>query len=338
MKNFSQKTILISILLLASKASFSQENDSIKLGVKKKVLSDFPFTRMFNLEYNYYGSTPFTSKIFDEDFQEGKLDNQKELKLAVNIPIYTTQKWNFTGSFNYRYNEFVYSDVENVSNQYIYQQEKYERNHTFITGLNATYFSRLFKKPFIYNLSVFADGSSENGYERIKALVGGSLVLKADAKKTLAVGAVIIIDPTTQIPFFPTLSYDYRFLGTGYDLNVLLPQRILLRKKINEVSRVSIGSMLATSGFYVYNDNPWTPSVSEYSQLEIQSGLIYERLMMKNFIVTLRGGVSSFVASRLTEKAKPVNEHYFSTDQKAKGYFNIGLSYHPNLSKKQDKE
>lgn len=51
-----------------------------------------------------------------------------------------------------------------------------ETFHFFSTGLNYTYYSKLFGTIFIYNASIAAEGSDE-GFERVNAMLIGSFVL-----------------------------------------------------------------------------------------------------------------------------------------------------------------
>ena len=325
------------IALISASILLAQNNDSIlKATYRKKIKGEFPKTRMFNLEYNLQGPTAFTSKLFDENFSKGTIDSQREVNFISNIPLYKNKKWTYTGSLNYRFNEFVFSDVENVSSSTNYTSNKYEQFHTFAIVLSTTYTSKLFNKPFIYNGSLILDGG-EQGFERIKGIIGASIVLKATKNKVFSIGTLVFIDPTAIMPILPIISYNQKFENSNYELDIFLPQRLFFRKNISHFARLSLGSRLAPSGFYVYNDgrNILLPNTSEYAQIEVQSGLTYEHLLNKKCIITISGGVSSFITSRLTEKAQPIREYYYSNQQEAKGFFNIGLSYNPDLRKKK---
>ncbi|MBB1195079.1 hypothetical protein DNC80_15545 [Flavobacterium sp. SOK18b] len=325
------KTITIFLISISINA---QVNDSIfKEKAEKRLKAEFPSFRMINLEYIQTGKSEFNSQLFDQDFQKGTLKNIKTVNLGVNLPIYIKKKLTVTSSLNYKFNEFEFSDIQNVATIPSFQQNDLVTFHNFSTALSATYFSTLFKKPIIYNTSIIADGNQE-GFERLKGLIGFSFILKKTARVTMTLGAIVFVDPTAQIPFFPTFTYNYKFKNSAWDFDFILPQRILFRRQIANKGRISIGSMLNSNGFYVNIDNPNFPAVAEYSQLEINSGLIYEHKLSNNFFATFKGGVSNFVSSRLTEKAQPNSEYFYQNEQSAKGYFNVGISFNPTLKKK----
>lgn len=198
--------------------------------------------------------------------------------------------------------------------------------------MSSTYFSTLFKKAVIYNASVIVDGNDE-GFERVKGLVSLSFIMKRTERTTITLGAFVFIDPTSQIPFFPTFSFTHRFKNSPWEVDFILPQRLLIRRQIGDYGRISVGSTFGSSGFYVNVDAPNFPDVFEYSQLEINSGVIYEHLLASNLIVTVKGGLTNFISNRLTEKGEANKDFIYENEQDATGYFNVGLSFDPFFKK-----
>ncbi len=328
------KFIITITVFFLSIALNAQEKDSIfKSEAEKGLKAEFPSFRMFNIEYNHVGKTDFKSELFGEDFQKGTLKNQKTVNVGFNMPVYKKKKLTVTTSLIYKFNELEFDNLENVATSTSFDQNNLITFHNFSTAVSATYFSSLFKKSIIYNTSIIADGNQE-GFERLKAMFGFSFIMKRTARTTITLGAIAFIDPTSQIPFFPTFTYNHKFKNDTWDFDFILPQRILLRKYINKNSRLSVGSMLVSNGFYVNIDNPSFPAVAEYSQLDINTGLIYEYKINDNFITTIKGGMSSFISSRLTEKAQPNNDYFYKNEQDNRGYFNVGISYNPSPKKK----
>ena len=329
MTKFIYTITLISFSMLIN----AQVKDSIfKSQAEKELKAEFPSFRMFNVEYNHVGRTDFTSQLYDQDFQKGELKNQKAVTLSVNLPVYRKNKLTVTSSLIYKFNEFEFSSLENIATGSSFNQNNLVTFHNFSTAVSATYFSSLFHKPIIYNTSIIADGNQE-GFERIKGFVGFSFIMKRTARTTITLGAIAFIDPTAQIPFFPTFTYNHKFQNETWDFDFIMPQRILLRKYISNNSRLSVGSILSSNGFYVNINNPNFPAVAEYSQLDINTGLIYEYQINSNFTTTLKGGISSFVSTRLTEKAQPNKDYFYSNQQNNRGYFNVGISYNPAKNK-----
>jgi hypothetical protein len=332
----SQYFFIFSITLLSNQI-FSQEKDSGTLQeAAKQIKAEFPRTRILNLEYGQSLSRNFESELFDEDFQEGEIKNQKTFNASLNLPFYYTKKIVLTASANYAFNEFEFQDLENTSATTIFEQDGIVGFHNFSGSVSGTYFSQLFGKPVIYNASVIVDGN-DNGFERLKGLVGASLIMKRTERTTITLGAITFLDPTTQIPFFPTFTYKHNFKNSPWEFDFILPQRLLFRRYIGENSRLSLGSTFGGNGFYVNVNAPDFPDVFEYSQLEINSGLIYEYRLSDYIITTFKGGITNFISNRLTEKGEPTGDYIYSNEQDPTGYFNVGFSIDPFAGKKKKK-
>lgn len=331
------KYLFLVCTLPLSQILFSQEQDSGPIQeASKQIKAEFPRTRLFNFEYGQSFSREFDSELFDEDFQEGEIKNQKTFDASINLPFYYTKKLVLTASANYTFNEFEFQDLENTSEAIIFEQPGIVGFHNFSGAVSGTYFSQLFGKPVIYNASVIVDGNDQ-GFERLKGLVGASLIMKRTERTTITLGAIAFIDPTTQIPFFPTFTYKHNFKNSPWEFDFILPQRLLFRRYINSNSRLSLGSTFGGNGFYVNVNAPNYAEVFEYSQLQINSGLIYEYKISDLIIATAKGGLTNFISNRLTEKGEPTGDYIYQNDQNATGYFNIGFSLDPFASKKNKK-
>lgn len=329
-----KKYIVLLFLLLGTLNLTAQERDTeFKRKATEKLRSEFPSFRPLNFEFGNSFGRSFDSRLFGEDFQEGRIEGQRTFRAAVNMPLVRTKKWMMTGSFDYLFNEFQFIDVENVSGTNNFLQGETSDFHNFRSALSSTYFSLLFKKPVIYNASIILDGSHK-GFERFKGLVGASLVMKRTDRTTITLGAVVFIDPTSQIPFFPTFTYNHKFKRSEWEFDFILPQRLLLRRPIARKGRLSIGSTFGGNGFYVNVNDPTLGDVFEYSQLEVNTGLIYEHRVSESVVATVQGGMTNFISSRLTEKGEPTQDFIYNNTQGATGYFNIGVSYDPFAKKK----
>tara|TARA_R110001606_G_scaffold198133_1_gene345663 strand:- start:607 stop:1638 length:1032 start_codon:yes stop_codon:yes gene_type:complete len=330
------RTIIQLIILFFSITTFAQKKiDSIQkktaIGIKEK----FPRTRILNFEYGQSLQRDFDSELLEEALQKGVIKKQETFNASLNLPFYFKGKLVLSGALNYQYNKFEFENIQNT-NVTVFEQNGVVDFHNFSTAINATYFSSLFKKPVIYNASVIIDGN-EKGFERIKGLVGFSFILKRTASTTMTLGAIAFLDPTAQLPFFPTFSYSHKFSNSKWELDFILPQRLLLRRFVGENGRFSIGSSFGASSFYINVDSPEFAEIYEYSQLEVRSGITYEHRFNNHLIGTFQGGVQNFIGNRLTEKAKPNSEFIYKNNQDATGYFQFGISIDPFAKKKQVK-
>ena len=327
----NKNIIIIALLLTSAFANAQQTTDSLKQKATTSIKEKFPRARALNFEYGQSLSRDFDSEIFGQDFQEGEIKAQRTFSASANIPIYKTRKWSLTGSLNYQFNELEFDNIE-ATDVTVFEQNGIVNFHNFSTALSSTYFSSLFKKPVIYNASLIVDGN-DNGFERIKGLVGLSFIMKRTERTTITLGAIVFVDPTAQLPFFPTFSYNHRFKNSKWEVDFILPQRLLLRRPVGENGRFSIGSSFGSTGFYVNVDNPNFAETFEYSQLEIKSGIIYENRFSDYLICTFQGGLQNFISNRLTEKAKPTSDFIYENNQDATGYFQVGISIDPFAGK-----
>lgn len=328
------KLALLIILFFISTFVFSQQTtDSLQQQTVVIIKEKFPRARILNFDYGQSLNRNFSSKLFDEAFQEGDIKTQRSFMASANIPIYKTRKWSLTASANYQFNEFEFDNLSNTSSTNVFEQNGIVDFHNFSTALSSTYFSSLFKKPVVYNISIIADGNDE-GFERIKGFVGLSFIMKRTERTMITLGAIMFIDPTSQIPFFPTFTFNHRFKNSKWDLDFILPQRLLFRRPIGENGRFSVGSSFGSTGFYVNVDSPGFADVFEYSQLEIKSGITYEHRFNNYLIGTFQDGLQNFISNRLTEKGEPTKDFIYENKQDATGYFQVGISIDPFAKKK----
>lgn len=155
-------------------------------------------------------------------------------------------------------------------------------------------------------------------------MITGSLILKANAKTKITLGIAILIDPNSPVPALPIFTYEHKF-DNGWTADVLLPKKILIRKDIFSNGRISLGTEMDNTSFYLY------PSGKKYEfrQLEINSGAIYGHHLGGNFIGTLKTGLRATPSSRIFEKKESQKDYIFESNAKPSFYFNLGLSYNP---------
>jgi hypothetical protein len=326
-------TISATLLLGIGFANAQQKADSLQKRAALEIKEKFPQARLLNIEYGQSLSRDFNSDLLEQAYNEGKIKSQNAIKVAANVPLYRTRKWSLTASANYQYNQFEFENVQNSTTK-IFEQNGKEDFHNLSGALSSTYFSSLFKIPVIYNASVIVDGNDKNA-ERVKGFLGATLIIKRTERTTMTVGAIAFIDPTSQIPFFPTFSVNHKFKNSPWEVDFILPQRLLLRRFVGENGRFSIGSTFGSTGFYVNVDSPNFADVYQYSQLELKSGVMYEHRINDFLVGTVQGGFQNFISNRLTEKGEYNKDFIYKNKQNGTGYFNVGLSRDPFVKRKK---
>ena len=252
---------------------------------------------------------------------------------SANIPIYKTKKWSFTGSTLYQFSEFEFENIEIPSSMSFFERNGIVNFHNFSAALSSTYFSILFKKPVIFNASIIADANEVN-FGRIKGLLGFTFILKQTERTTITLGVIGFIDPSSQIPFTPTFSFNHRFKNSKWELDFILPQRLLFRRLIGENGRLSLGSSFGLSEFYIDVNDQAYGNAFAYSQIELKTGIIYEHRINDYLIGTFQGGLQNFISNQSTKKGKSAKDFIYENEQEGAGYFQIGISIDPFAKKK----
>lgn len=324
------KIIVISVFLTLTSiiVNAQDKSDTVNYATKRMINAEFPRTRMFNLEYDHSFSRDFESKLFDKNFQTGDINSQKTVNFTANIPFYHYKRWLFSANGTYKYSRFNMSDVENTSNNYPFRQIESKEFNKFTFSLNSTLYSSMFKKPLIYNGSLILDGS-EKGFQRFKYFIAASLVLKKTELTTMTIGLVALLDPTSQIPFVPTYTYNQKFRNSKWEFDLILPQRLMLRRAAGRDGRFSVLSTFESENYYFNGKTTLLPNTYEYSQLKINGGVMYEHKLSNQVIITLQGGVRKHISNRFTEKGKLNKDYVYKNSQDVTGYFNVGISFNP---------
>lgn len=309
----------------------AQEQETNKVKMQAAIADKFPFTRVFDLKYVQYLPQDFDSELFGDDFISGRIKNRSKLNVFANIPVVMKKKWNITATANYKYE---HAELEQVKGFGSMGQEVFNMQyeyHYISAALSFTGFTTVFKKPFIYNASFIADGN-EHDPQRIKGFVGGSVVLKANAKTKMTMGLIVLIDPTSPVPASPVFTLDHKF-NSGWMLDIIIPQRVFIKHDVFTDGRVSLGSELISDGFYLRSSQPGFAGMYDYRQLEVRSGITYEHWFSNSLIATFKTGFANVFSSRISERGESTNDYIFSTSQNGTGYFTLGFSFNP-FSKK----
>tara|TARA_R110001632_G_scaffold65_10_gene274 strand:+ start:188 stop:1183 length:996 start_codon:yes stop_codon:yes gene_type:complete len=329
-----KKIILIALVALVSTSAIAQKaQDSLRQKAVQSIKEKFPETRLFNLEYNQSLNRKFSSELFGQGFQGGDIKRQRNFMASANIPVYETQKWSFTTSLFYQFSEFEFENIENPSSSPFFERNGIVNFHNFSVALNSTYFSMLFNKPVIFNASIIADANEER-FGRFRGILGFTFILKQTERTTVTLGAMGFLDPTSQIPFIPTFSYNHRFKNSKWEVDFILPQRLLFRRPIGKNGRLSLGSSVGLSEFYIDVNDQAYGNAFAYSQIELKTGIIYEHRFNDYLIGTFQGGLQNFISNQATKKGEPAKDFIYENEQEGAGYFQIGISIDPFAKKK----
>jgi hypothetical protein len=323
---------VLGILLLPAKG-FSQNRDSAN--IPKQILAyaadKFSNIRPFNVEFAQAGAYRFKADRGNVKLPESKVNSFRQAKVSANLVFLKRKTWMLGTSLGYKYtNGDIYlTDPSSGRIRHMNGQ-----SHYFSSSANFTYFSTLFNKKAIYAARVMVDGS-EKYVERVKAMVSGAVVLKANQKTKMTAGLLVNIDPSSQVPVAPVFTYEHRF-NNGLMVDIILPKSLYLRKRLfSGTGRVSLGTEMDVTSFYLYHFDG-TSQKYEYRQLDINSGVVYEHVM-GGFIITGKTGIKLTPSGRIFRKEDTFADPVYKTKPDPAFYFNVGISYNPfTLIKKKD--
>lgn len=321
--------IICVLLVCTSIRSIAQEKGAPIKTVVKEVTDKFPTTRIFDVQYEQVGPTNYNSELFGNHFERGRIESHNRLKASFNMPFLTNKSKRFvlTGSLRYKYETYEFDDIYNTNSTEAYTKPK-EEIHYFAGALSATYVSTLFHKPIIYNATATVDGNEDN-IQRVKGFATASIVLKRTANTTVTVGVLGMIDPSSIIPIAPLFTYNHKFENSKWDVDFIMPQRLLFRRELLENGRLSLGTELNTENFYLNLNRLNLKGVYELNQLDLRSGITYEYRFAPQLIGSFKAGIDNVLSVRVTEKGERTSKYIYDHKEDAQGYFRIGISYNP---------
>lgn len=300
----------------------AEKPQTIAQVVKREVAEKFPRTRLINIEFGQMAPYNFTSNHKGGEEYDGKVKNVSQVNISSNINIIKSKRWSVSALLNYQYIN-AKGDAPNIFSESNTIVEKQEDFNYFSTSANIGYYSKLFGKTMIYSGTATVD-ASDKGVERLRGLLTATMVLKANERTKMTVGIIGLLDPNAIVPSFMSFSYEHKF-NKGWTLDVILPRYVYVRKDISENSRLSFGSELGGTLFYLYNqDRAYT-----FNQMDINSGFLYEQVLGKSFILSAKTGMRYSPSSRIMDKNADFNDYIYRAKPQPGFYFNIGLSYNP---------
>ncbi|PIF46322.1 hypothetical protein CLU96_3352 [Chryseobacterium sp. 52] len=312
-----KKALVPFAILPLKNISYAQKRDSIPIKVRAFIADKFPQTRDLYADFTQVTPHHFSSKLMGTDLPENKMKSFQQLKAGANIYFFKKKTWMLSTSLNYRYMAF------NTETPVLQEANTKNDFHYHTEAINFNYFSTLFKKTAIYTASASVDGSDQH-FERVRGMVTASIVLKATPKTKMLVGIAGMIDPSSQVPILPIFTYEHKF-NNGLVLDVLLPKKVLIRKDVFANGRLSLGTEMDNTSFYIYRNR----KTYEFRQIEINSGVTYEHNLGGNFIGTFKTGIRNVPQARVFDKEESIKDYIFEADYQSSFYVNVGISYNP---------
>lgn len=318
-----KKILLIFGIGIYTFVARAQTKDSIPDKVRAIIADKFPTTRVLNLEYEIVGGFKYASKYLNNPLPKGDVQNMHQVNASMNVNLMKGKNWTLETLVGYRLLSVDLLQPDLSTQQMHLEKQDYHYHHE---SLNFTYYSRLFGKMAIYSASLMTDGS-EKGFERVRGMLTGNLVLKATREVQMTIGVVGLLDPSAIVPVIPTFTYKRQY-QQGWVVDLVLPKAMYFRKAILGNGRASFGSELDNNTFYLY-DFAGSSRIYTLNHMNLNSGLLYEHNLGRSFIATVKTGMRNSLRSRVSEKNKSQNDFIYEASTEPSFYFNVGLSFNP---------
>jgi hypothetical protein len=183
----------------------------------------------------------------------------------------------------------------------------------------------LFSRQLVINGSLFAGTSPAFKYQKLSGQVFALLIIKDEPNTIWSVGLVTTIDPSTSTPVLPLTTFWHRFDDPDWELDVVFPQSVKIRRSHTLGGWISAGADLVSPSFFIRNI-PGQSQTYESAFTEITPSLAYDAYLFKNILFTLQGGYRIGMKGHLLEVNDPAKDKIATVD------FGSGLFAHAGLT------
>ncbi|KEQ30476.1 hypothetical protein N180_09245 [Pedobacter antarcticus 4BY] len=315
----------IPLFLLVAQLSISAKaQDTLKYSTQTTI--PYPAFKRLTIQQDYFGNSDYKISNKGGELQEQGEVSGSRFKINGAIPIYKKNRFSLIAGVLYtRQSINHYKKVDDMNNQYQKTETKYS---DFDALLSATYIGKLWNKVLITNGTVIIGSTNFFGIKKINGLVTSTLVIKASASTISTLGLSLVLDKSSLVPVIPVYSYWHKFSGSDWEIDAILPQKLIFRRSGVLNGWLSAGAELRNDSFFLKLDGDGVNRSGNYEWIsnEIFSNIGYEYLLGKNFLLGIKGGFRNTLTTRLIR----VNDKYDDYRAKTKiasTFFNMSLSF-----------
>ncbi|QNK62980.1 hypothetical protein H7F33_00185 [Pedobacter sp. PAMC26386] len=325
------KIQLLCVFLVQFAFSATAQDSLLK---SKPAQESYPVRKLVTIQKEYYGNSNYKLSSKD-DVQKGEGEFSGErLKISALFPVYEKNNFKLSAGANYTRTSFSYYGKE--APDALYNKGKTAKDD-FDALFSAGYQNTLWGKPIFYNATVIMGSSNFFNIKKLSGSLSSSLVLKRGAATFSTLGLYVNLDRSTILPFFPVYSYWHKFTNSLWEIDLVLPQRVMARRSGVLGGWLSTGVELTNNSFFLKQDAEGQYRAGNYEWIsnEINSYAGYEHLLGKNFLLGIKGGYRNALTTRLIKVNDNFND-YKSRTKIASAFFNMNVSYViPNSKRKK---
>lgn len=308
---------------MVSTSSLHPEADTI--GISKKELAiRYSDLRQFNIAVNSFGYSDFNAKIDDNNFASGKIKTER-ISSFFNTPAIKWKGNSLSATVNYTYTSLQLKDITNELPDAQLAALTTDKSTTDL-ALNFSRSDKVFNHPIIYSLVARGISDGLNSVRRFNFNGSFSLPIKRTENTSFSVGLLVLVDPSAPIPVQPIVSYYHKFASPGIELIADLPNGINVKKEVAKNAWFMIGSNQQSYSTFYNQHNAFLDGKVSYNTIELKSGAAFEYLFAKNIMLSVGGGINSYLSSKVFKDGENYGNASIASKNKSVPYANVSLS------------
>jgi hypothetical protein len=282
----------------------------------------YPLLKILSVSYDQAFQSDYHIKYKGAPDESGQFSRGRS-QAYLWVPF--VQKKYFTLSFA---TTFTRDDVqiENVKNPSGVYLDGNTILDDYNTSVNVNYRTKLFSRQLVINGSLFAGTSPAFKFRKWSGQVFALLIIKDMPNTIWSVGLVGTIDPSAATPVLPLTTFWHRFDDPDWELDVVFPQSVKIRRSHTLGGWISAGADLASPSFFIRNI-PGQSQTYESAFTEITPNLSYDAYLFKNILLTVQGGYRIDTGGRLLKVNDPAKDKIATVDFSAGPYARAGISF-----------
>jgi len=315
------RILLLSLSLVTGTTSLSAQDTIEKT---KPFQKRYPSFKLVTIQKDYFGDSDYKVYSKNGDLEhEGELSSNR-FNISAIIPLYSKNKLSMHAGITYTRESTAYFNKTAAD---LYHKSHWNTND-FDAAFSVMYKGKLFNRPIFHRVSVLFGSSNFIGIKKLTGSFSTSMILKASSETLTTLGAFVNLDQSSLVPFFPLFSYWHKFNNSLWELDAVLPQKMIFRRSGVLNGWVSTGVELNGNSFFLKQDARMQFRAGNYEWLstDIYMHLGYDYLLGKNLLLGLKGGYKNSLSTRLIKVNEKVND-YRSRTKISAPFFNINAAF-----------
>ena len=317
---------------VSSYAQTSEPNDTTT--VTQKLTQNL--FRPLIVSYERYGGSNFTTDTPDGESARGRIASTDVFLANLSLPILIKEKFYVLGNVGYQLQNHRLESVEVSDPRFATRDVPETMTHQAVSiGVNVIKRFSIQQRNFMILANASALTQDFSGPYQITGFAGAGYVFPTTARFKGTVGLMGLLNQKSSIPVIPVATIYYR-MNDRWDLDSNFPLYVYLRRNLNEHAWVGPGAEIRGFNFIfpAASVSPFSGEDLRLRNTEIRYGFRYEQRISKLFLIGAKAGLKTNFSHRLGEKSKPSNDYYLESHIREALYFNVNLSFSPQLSRK----